>query len=79
MIEKDPSKLTNAELVHTHKYCRTRVKDLVKELKEVVTLSNQIRAEFEIRLTDLEIELEIAQDDRINSDHPYFEALLHIH
>lgn len=73
------SHLTNAELIHKNKYCKIRAKDIITELRELVSLSNQLKAEFKIRLIDLEIELELAESDRFNSEDPFFDALLSLH
>jgi hypothetical protein len=70
---------TNAQLIHRLKYCRTKAKDHIRDLKELVAINDRIKAELRLRLVDLEIELDLAASDRLNCDNPFFDALLDLH
>ncbi len=73
------SRLTNKELIHKLKYIRTRGKDFIAQLKQLVEMNDRIKAELKMRLVDLQIEVEIAESERINSDDPFIDQLLDIH
>ncbi len=71
--------LTNKELVHKLKYTRTRAKDCIALLKELVVVNDRIKAELRMRLVDLQIETEIAESERIHCDDPFIDQLLDLH
>lgn len=73
------SRLSNKELIHKNKYCKTKAKDLINELKALVITSDRVKAELKLRLIDLQIESEIAENWRINSDDPFLDVLLDLH
>ena len=70
---------TNAELLHQLKYTRTRGKQMIQELKDMIAVHERIKTELHIRMVDLEIEMKLAESDRLNSEDPFFSALLELH
>lgn len=70
---------TNKELLHRLKYCRTRGKDMIAQLKELIAITDRIKDELKMRAVDLEMELKLAESDRLNSEDPFFSALLELH
>ena len=72
-------KLNNKELIHKFKYTKVRANDLVKELKELVRISAEIKMELRIRLMNLELEAKIAEKDRLDSENAFINKLLDIH
>lgn len=73
------SQATNEQLIHKLKYCKSRGRQHIAELKELVVISDRIKRELNIRIVGLEVELKLAEMDRINSDDPFFDALLDLH
>jgi hypothetical protein len=73
------SHATNAQLLHRLKYCRTKAKDHIAALKELVAVNDRIKSELKMRMVDLEIELGLAESHRLMSEDPYFDALLDLH
>jgi len=70
---------TNKELIHRLRYCKTKGKDHVAALRELVVISDRIKAELKMRMVDLEIEIGLAESYRLMSEDPYFDALLDLH
>lgn len=70
---------TNAELLHQLKYTRNRGKQMIQEVKDMIAVHERIKTELHIRLVDLEIELRLAEFDRLNCEDPFFDALLDLH
>ncbi len=73
------SKASNKDLIHKNKYCKTKARALISELKALVITSDRVKAELRMRLMDLEMECLLAEDDRQNSDDPFSSALLEFH
>ncbi len=70
---------TNAELIHQLKYTRTRGKQMIQEVKDMIAVHERIKTELHIRMVDLEIELKLAETDRLDSENPFSSALLELH
>ncbi len=73
------SQLTNKELIHKLKYTRTRAKDCITDLKQLVVVNDQIKAELRMRLVDLQIEEQVAESERKHCDDPFIDQLLDLH
>lgn len=71
--------IPNKELLHQLKYCRVKARDHIAQLKELAATFDRIKAELRCRIEDLEIEAKLAEFDRINSEDPFFSALLDLH
>lgn len=74
------SRLSNKDLIHKNRYCKTKAKALIAELKELVVTTDRIKRELQIRVVDLKIETALAEEDRLNSaNSPLIDALLDLH
>lgn len=71
--------LTNQELIDKLKECQEMGKAHVEAMKELVRLSQSIRAELRVRMSGLEVEVKLAEKYRENSENPLLNQLLDLH
>ena len=71
--------LSNDELIEKLQYCKELGREHIKALKELVKISDELKAELRRRLSGLEVEMKVAEKYRENSENPLINQLLDIH
>ena len=71
--------LDNLQLIKTRQEVVKVAREMIKALKDLVKLDTQLKAELQVRMSALEIELSLAEMNRKNSEIPYFDNLLDFH
>ena len=71
--------LTNDELIQCLQDCKQLGKLHVEAIKKLVDLSRELRAELQVRMSGLEVELKLAEEYRENSENPQINQLLDLH
>lgn len=73
------SNVNNIDLLQKLKDCRSLAKQHIDSLKGLVAVNDAIKAELQIRLSRLEMDMKRAEKYRENSDVVFFDALLDLH